>query len=222
MQKQQNISLAKIIKSLAIIAVFAFAFVSHPNAQMFDLEETNQTDQADQTDQASNDDFAQEADVAEAEPEVVESQPQSENVPDRSLTTNRANSYAKKNQNQKVTIDTVEKINPIDPDEKVYMYMRDFKISRNINGRITCDVRFYLESKVKEKITNISYRLKWQSMETALSFTNVDPEGLEYKDYTLLGEGCYEMDEAPNIIVNRCRIKGRSQEHCASIIKWTK
>ena len=200
MQKQHNNSLAVVIKSLALIVVFAFAFISCPCAQVFDFEEEDKLldDVSDQlTDNLTSN--------------MPEQRPLRQDI-----VTNTAN------QKNKVTVSKVETVNSIDPNEKIYMYMRDFKVSKNINGRISCDVRFYLSSKVKEKITNISYRLKWPNMETALSHSNVEPEGEVSVNYTLLGEGCYDMDGVPNIIVNRCRIKGRSQEYCASIIKWAK
>ena len=103
---------------------------------------------------------------------------------------------------------------------KILMYMRNFKISRNINGTVNCDMRFYVMSNLSEKITNISYRLKWPEMETALSFDDVEPNKAVYYDYALLGKGCYNMDKAPNIIVNRCRVKGMSQQDCANAIEW--
>lgn len=103
---------------------------------------------------------------------------------------------------------------------RIMLYMRDFKISRNINGIPNCDMRFYVLSTLDEKITNISYRLKWPNIETALSFDNVKPNSAMYFDYSLLGNGCYNMDKAPNIIVNRCRVKGMSQQDCANAIEW--
>lgn len=103
---------------------------------------------------------------------------------------------------------------------RIMLYMRDFKISRNINGIPNCNMRFYVLSTLDEKITNISYRLKWPNIETALSFDNVQPNSAMYFDYSLLGNGCYNMDKAPNIIVNRCRVKGISQQDCANAIEW--
>lgn len=103
---------------------------------------------------------------------------------------------------------------------KIYLYSRDFKISRNMNGSVNCTMRFYVLSTAKEKITNLSYRLKWPGMETALSFDDVSPNKATFYDYSLLGNGCYTMDKAPNVIVNRCRIKGMSQRQCADAIQW--
>lgn len=108
----------------------------------------------------------------------------------------------------------------IDTKPKILLYARDFKISRNMNGSVNCTMRFYVMSTMKEKITNISYRLKWPDMETALSFNDVPPNTPNYFDYSLLGNGCYNMDKAPNVIVNRCRIKGMTQRECADAIRW--
>ena len=110
--------------------------------------------------------------------------------------------------------------NSADTTEKIYLYMKNFKIQRNLNGRISCSMRFFIRAETNEKITSIAYRLKWPEMETPLNFDNVAINVPTYYDYTLLGKGCYEMAEAPNIIVNRCRIKGKTSEQCSSLIEW--
>ncbi len=103
---------------------------------------------------------------------------------------------------------------------KIFLYYRDFKISRNLNNMVVCNMRFYVLSTFPQKINNISYRLKWPNMETALSFDDVEPNVATYFDYALLGNGCYDMDKAPNVIVNRCRMKGLSSQECANAIRW--
>lgn len=108
----------------------------------------------------------------------------------------------------------------LEDDPKILLYYRDFKISRNMNGSVNCTMRFYVLSTIKEKISNISYRLKWPKIETALSFDDIQPNVATYFDYSLLGNGCYSMDKAPNIIVNRCRVKGMTQRQCADAIEW--
>lgn len=105
---------------------------------------------------------------------------------------------------------------------QIFIYMRDFKVSRILNGSINCSMRFYVYTTLKEKITNLSCRLKWPDMETVLVFDDVEPDTRTYFDYSLLGEGCYSMDKAPNIIVNRCRVKGMTQQQCAQSIRWAK
>lgn len=110
----------------------------------------------------------------------------------------------------------------IDDKPKTLLYMRNFKISRTLDGKTNCSMRFFVRSSATEKITNLSFRLKWPKIETALSFDDVMPNVATYFDYSLIGDGCYSMDSAPNIIVNRCRIKGMSQRQCADTIQWIK
>lgn len=133
---------------------------------------------------------------------------------------NRAKTPAKND--VKVNVRTVTDANKQNNEAKIYLYYRDYKVSRGLNGRISCKMRFYIYSTASEKITNIAYRLKWPEIETSISFDNVEPNKPVYYDYALLGNGCYSMDTPPNIIVNRCRIKGFSQKYCSSIIQWTK
>lgn len=108
----------------------------------------------------------------------------------------------------------------VDLEPKIFLYLRDYRIDRNMNGSINCTMKFFVNSTLGEKISNISYRLKWPNMETALSFDDVKPNLPVYFEYSLLGKGCYDLDKAPNIIVNRCRVKGMSQKECADAIRW--
>lgn len=131
------------------------------------------------------------------------------------------------NKDAKKTVDpkdiTVKKLenNTISANEgSIKLYMRDFKISYNLHNSISCSMTFYVYPDINEKINNLAYRLKWPKMETVLSFSNVKPKQERSVKYTLLGKGCYEMDVAPNIIVNRCRVKGLTQQKCSSLIQW--
>ncbi len=201
MQKQCRDNYAKMCKIVLSVIVFAFVCCLDATAQMFD---------ADMFQVQSGDSKIQNQDAKK--------------TPQKSVTNSSLRSAPRKSNNkaQKVSVREVQKTNTIDPNEKIYMYMRDFKISHNLNGIVSCNMRFYVYSTVNTTINNVSYRLKWPKMETALSFSNIEPKKAKYETYTLLGDGCYEMDAIPNIIVNRCRIKGLTQERCSSIIQWTK
>jgi len=59
---------------------------------------------------------------------------------------------------------------------------------------------------------------EWKN--TVLSFNSVTPQVEYHYTYSLLGDGCYSMDKAPNIVINRCRVKGMSQQVCASKVRW--
>lgn len=106
--------------------------------------------------------------------------------------------------------------------EQIQLSMTNFKISQNLTGTIICSVRFLVKSTMKDTISNISYRLKWPKMETPLSFSSIAPNTTVHLDYALLGDGCYNMDQTPNIIVNRCRIKNLTQQACTDAIRWVK
>ncbi|MBP5615446.1 MAG: hypothetical protein J6X42_02720 [Alphaproteobacteria bacterium] len=105
-------------------------------------------------------------------------------------------------------------------EQHIFLFMRDFQVRTGFHGEVSCSMNFYVASTLSEKISNISYRLKWPDMETPLSFDNVQPGETLYRSYSLLGKGCYNMDTLPNIIVNRCRVKNMTQQTCASYISW--
>lgn len=110
----------------------------------------------------------------------------------------------------------------VDVQEKqaIFLSMKDYKISKNLDGATACSVRFTVLSTLPSKISNISYKLKWPDLETALSFEDVEPNVENFYDYTFLGKGCYSLDKVPNVIVNRCRVKGMTQKNCAAGIQW--
>lgn len=104
----------------------------------------------------------------------------------------------------------------------IFLFYKDFDIRQTMSGMIMCDVRFSVLHTLDNKINNLSFRLKWPEIETTLSYNDVEPNTETYFDYTLVGDGCYSMDKIPNVIVNRCRVKGLSQSACANKIRWLK
>ena len=102
--------------------------------------------------------------------------------------------------------------------EAIYIYYKDFKMVRNV-GQTACDVRFVLVTKLADKLSSISMRLVWPDLATKLTYDNVQPGIENYYDYRFYGEGCYSLDKLPNITVNRCRLKNKTQRECASLLK---
>ncbi len=103
---------------------------------------------------------------------------------------------------------------------KIFLYYDNFRIARSINGLTTCDVRFFILSTLDSRLISFDAKLVWPEISTAISFANVMPNTPTYYNYTLIGDGCYTMDKMPNIIVNRCRVKGFSSAECANRIVW--
>lgn len=115
---------------------------------------------------------------------------------------------------------------PVTPNSKIkaegyiYLLYSDFSIGSMMNGSTTCDVKFEILTTLDRRLNSLGIRLKWQNMDTPLTFIDVNPNQRYYTMYTLLGEGCYSMDKIPNIVVNRCRVKGMTQEECARRVRW--
>jgi len=104
----------------------------------------------------------------------------------------------------------------------IYIYYSDFSISSMMSGSTTCDVKFQILTTLDRKLNSLAMRLKWKNMDTPVTFIDVNPNQQYHLMYTLLGDGCYSMDKIPNIVINRCRVKGMTQEECARRVRWIK
>ena len=103
---------------------------------------------------------------------------------------------------------------------KIFLFYDEFKML-NTSAKIpTCNVRFNILSTLDKKISQLDVKLVWPGLTTTLSFSNVLPNTQTYYNYALLSAGCYNMDKAPNIIVNRCRVKGMTSAECANKLLW--
>ena len=100
--------------------------------------------------------------------------------------------------------------------------MKNFKIFKSLAGITSCSMNFHVKSSLKTPVSNISFRLKWPNFETPVSFDDVSVNGEVYKAHAFAGDVCYTLDKTPNIIVNRCRVKGMTQQDCANRIEWVK
>lgn len=104
----------------------------------------------------------------------------------------------------------------------IELYISNFSISRNMNGITSCTMDFHLNNDSNDVISLLSYKIEWEGLKTSLNFRNALPRQDKFQKYTLLGEGCYNADKIPNIVINRCRVKGISQDACANRIRWKK
>lgn len=104
--------------------------------------------------------------------------------------------------------------------ENIFLFYDEFKITNYMANTATCDVRFNILSNLDRKITQLDVKLVWPDITTTLSFSDISPNTQTYYNYSLIGNGCYGMDVAPNIIVNRCRVKGFTASECASKLLW--
>lgn len=104
--------------------------------------------------------------------------------------------------------------------DKIFLFYDNFKMTSYLSNTAGCDVRFNVLSNLDRKINQLDIKLVWPGLTTTLSFSNVSPNTQTYYNYALLGNGCYNMEKAPNIIVNRCRVKGMTSSECANRLVW--
>lgn len=102
----------------------------------------------------------------------------------------------------------------------IFLFYDQFKITNYLSSTPSCDVRFNILSNLDQKISRLDIKLVWPELTTTLSFADVQPNTQTYYNYSLLGKGCYNMDKAPNIVVNRCRVKGMTASECANKLVW--
>ena len=104
--------------------------------------------------------------------------------------------------------------------DNIFLYYDQFQIGGRLGETTICDVRFNILSNLDRKINQLDIKLVWPGLTTTLSFSDVQPNTQTYYNYSLMGDGCYSMDKAPNIIVNRCRVRGMTASECAGKLVW--
>ena len=109
-----------------------------------------------------------------------------------------------------------------DNERKILVYYDDYKVERGMDNIVRCSMCIYVLNDLTEHISNLALKLKWPEISTNVQMNRVNPGVRTYMDIMLLGEGCFSMDKTPTIEVNRCRVKGMSEDKCADAIRWFK
>ena len=107
-----------------------------------------------------------------------------------------------------------------DDNRKILVYYDNYKLEKGMDNLVHCSFRLYVLNDMTEKLSNISLKLKWPEISTNVQMVQVNPGVRTYIDTMLLGNGCYTMDKTPVIEVNRCRVKGKTEEQCAAAVHW--
>ncbi len=106
--------------------------------------------------------------------------------------------------------------------QHILVFYEDFKISRTLSGQVSCSMKLSVLPLTQNKLSQLSIQLVWPEITSSSNFYDVPPYVKHYKKIALMGEGCYSIDKVPNIVSNRCRIKGMTSEECASLLTWSK
>lgn len=96
----------------------------------------------------------------------------------------------------------------------------NYQINQSFDNWVRCSLRVYVLNDFTERVTNFSFKLHWPDIDASVQMNRLNPGVRTYKDIVLLGNGCFNLDKTPTIEVNRCRVKGMSQEQCADAVKW--
>lgn len=107
-----------------------------------------------------------------------------------------------------------------DKDRMILVYYDNYKVMKGMDNIVRCSMRMYILNDLETKINSIGLKLLWPEISTSIQMQQLNPGVSTYTDIMLLGNGCFTMDKTPTIEVNRCRIKGMSEEQCAGKVKW--
>ena len=103
---------------------------------------------------------------------------------------------------------------------QVLIWYEDFKVIKGMDGLVRCSIRVYVFNDMTERISSLGFKLIWPKIRTGVNMRKVNPGVRTHFDTMLLGDGCFTMDKTPVIEVNRCRVKGMSEEKCADAVHW--
>ncbi len=113
------------------------------------------------------------------------------------------------------------KVQYADPnDRKILVYAENYKVEKGMDGLVRCSMRIYVLNDMVERLNSFGFKLIWPEISTSIQMQKVNQGVRTYNDIMLLGNGCMSMDKTPTIEVNRCRVKGKTQEQCADAVRW--
>ena len=105
-------------------------------------------------------------------------------------------------------------------ERSILVYYDNYQVIRGLDEYVRCSLRIYVLNDLTEKISSLGFKLYWPQISTSVQMNQLNPGVSTYKDIMLMGDGCFALEGAPTIEVNRCRVKGMSQDKCADAIKW--
>ena len=105
-------------------------------------------------------------------------------------------------------------------ERSILVYYDNYQVLRGLDEYVRCSLRIYVLNDLTEKISSLGFKLYWPEISTSIQMNQLNPGVRTYKDIMLMGDGCFALDQAPTIEVNRCRVKNMSQDKCADAIKW--
>ena len=107
-----------------------------------------------------------------------------------------------------------------DSPRSILVYYENYQLHRSLDGITRCSLRMIVLNDLETRVSDLSFKLHWPEISTVVQMNRMNPGVRTYKDIMLLGKGCMNIDAIPTIEVNRCRVKGMSQNECADRVRW--
>ena len=95
-----------------------------------------------------------------------------------------------------------------------------FKLFKDMMGRTKCSFGVTLKSTLNRDLKTLALRLIYKHGAFAFIFKNVKPGASDEHFITTMGDICYNLEGAPDIEINRCRIIGSREDDCMQRLKW--
>ena len=95
-----------------------------------------------------------------------------------------------------------------------------FVLFQDVLGRTMCSFGVTVRSTLDKDIRMLALKLAFPLQDYAFIYRDIKANGVEEKFIRGIGDICYNLSEAPDIEINRCRIFGASEDECAKRIRW--
>ena len=103
---------------------------------------------------------------------------------------------------------------------KVLVWYENYNVVKGMDGFVRCSIRVYVFNDMVERISSLGFKIIWPGVRAGINMSKVNPGVRTHVDTMLLGDGCFTLDKTPVIEVNRCRVKGMSEDKCADSVHW--
>lgn len=95
-----------------------------------------------------------------------------------------------------------------------------FVLFKDVLGRTMCSFGVTLRSTLDKDIRMLALKLAFPLQDYAFIYRDVKANGVDEKFIRGIGDICYNLSEAPDIEINRCRIVGSNEDECSKRIRW--
>lgn len=113
-----------------------------------------------------------------------------------------------------------EPVTPLEGELQIGISTGSFRIYKNTFGKSSCLFGVTVKSTFNKKIKTMAVNLIYPMRNFAFVFRNIPENGSEERFIRTSGDICYNINGAPDIYINKCKIYGADGTECAERIKW--